>query len=134
MRVVLDTNVIIAAFIGKGLCSSVFQICLVKCDIVLSEYILREVKKNLLFKFNLPNEMVEEIIRFLRASSKVVNPALVDDYICEDRSDIPVVGTAVSGNDDFLITGDKELLKLGRYGPITIISPRDFWDKVMGNV
>ena len=37
-----------------------------------------------------------------------------------------VLAAAVSAGADYLVTGDKQLLKLGRYQGATILSPRDF--------
>ena len=37
-----------------------------------------------------------------------------------------VLATAVSGDADFLVTGDKQLLALGTYQSVSIVSPRDF--------
>lgn len=37
-----------------------------------------------------------------------------------------VLATAVSARVDYLATGDKQLLKLGQYQGVVILSPRDF--------
>jgi predicted nucleic acid-binding protein len=41
-----------------------------------------------------------------------------------------VLGTAVAGQADYLVTGDKQLLELGNYQGIPILSPREFYDRV----
>lgn len=51
---------------------------------------------------------------------------------CKDISDIKIIGTAVSGNAKFIITGDNDLLVLKRYGKIEIITPREFWNRLKG--
>ncbi len=43
--------------------------------------------------------------------------------------DVAIVGTALAGHADFLITGDKGLLALERYENILILSPRTFVEK-----
>jgi predicted nucleic acid-binding protein len=45
MRIVLDTNVIVAAFAARGLCADVFEVCLENHTIIISEFILSEVEK-----------------------------------------------------------------------------------------
>jgi len=40
MRVLLDTNVILAAFASRGLANAVFELCLEKHEIIISEYTL----------------------------------------------------------------------------------------------
>ncbi|MCI2426382.1 PIN domain-containing protein [Candidatus Acetothermia bacterium] len=62
MRVVLDTNVIVAAFAARGLCAEVFEVCLTDHGIVLSEHILSEVAEKLIDKICLPPNIVQEII------------------------------------------------------------------------
>ena len=37
-----------------------------------------------------------------------------------------VLATAVSAGADYLVTGDRQLQKLGRHGSVTILSPRGF--------
>ncbi len=47
MRVVLDTNVLVAAFAARGLCEALVAVCLQSHEVVLSEHILAELNKNL---------------------------------------------------------------------------------------
>jgi predicted nucleic acid-binding protein len=57
----------------------------------------------------------------------VVQPAAVPPEACRDPDDTPVLGTAVAGECQCIITGDDDLLTLGRFRGIDIIPPRDFW-------
>jgi len=66
MRVILDTNVILAAFAGRGLANAVFELCLEKHQIIISQHILSEVQRNLQRKFKMPEEKVKRIIQYLR--------------------------------------------------------------------
>ena len=83
MKVVLDTNVIVAAFAARGLCAAVFQLCLTKYRIVLSEYILSEVAEGLANKIRLPHVTVQEIIHFLREHAQMVKSEAIEESICE---------------------------------------------------
>ncbi|WP_297058526.1 putative toxin-antitoxin system toxin component, PIN family, partial [Thermosulfurimonas sp.] len=124
MKVVLDTNVIIAAFATRGLCAEVFEVCLTKCEIILSEHILHEVAQKLVTKIHLPKPIVQEILQFLREHSQIVKPEAIEISILKDQKDLPVIGTAVRSNAQLLITGDKELLNLGKFEGVEILSPR----------
>ena len=53
MRVVLDSNVIVAAFASRGLCESILELCLDSHEVVLSEGLLAETRKNLSKKIKL---------------------------------------------------------------------------------
>jgi len=107
MKVVLDTNVIIASFATRGLCHAVFELCLDRFEIVISSFLIEEVETNLLKKLRLPHPLVREITE------------LLSENVCEDPDD------AV-----YLITGDKELLAIKKFGSSKILSPRQFWEAV----
>lgn len=128
MKVVLDTNVLVAAFAARGLCEAVLEVCLTGHDLVLSEYILGELRRHLRRTFNLSAAHADAVVAFLREPALIVTPAKVPAGACRDRSDLPVLGTAVAGGADCLVTGDADLLALGSYEEIPILSPRAFHD------
>lgn len=128
MRIVLDTNVIVAAFATRGICSEVFEVCLSEHTIIISDHILFEVKDKLLSKIRLPEDFTNDIISYLKESAEVYEPQHVHGSICRDQGDIKIIGTALSGDADFIITGDNDLLILKSYAKTKIVSPREFWN------
>jgi len=66
---------------------------------------------------------MQEIIQFLREHAQIVKTEAIEESICEDEQDLPIIGTALSGNAHFLITGNKDLLSLQKYKSIEILSP-----------
>jgi predicted nucleic acid-binding protein len=66
MKVILDTNVIVAAFAARGLCNAVFELCLDRFEIILSEPILKEIFINLNRKIKLPLPQCDLIVSYLR--------------------------------------------------------------------
>jgi len=46
--------------------------------------------------------------------------------VCRDRDDDLILACADTADADYLVTGDKDLLVLERYGRSKILSPRDF--------
>jgi putative PIN family toxin of toxin-antitoxin system len=132
MRVVLDTNVIIAAFAARGLCAEIFGVCLEGHDIVLSEAILRESQEKLSAKVGLPKAVVRDIIAYLRDTSEIVRPEPVEAEACRDKDDLLIIGTALSGKAEVIITGDEDLLSLKKYRDVEIINPREFWRRLKG--
>lgn len=127
MRVVLDANVLIADAIAPGTCRQVVRHCLAQHELVFSGYILDEVRRNLLDKFGLSARFTDEAVSLLRGGSLVVEPATVDPQVCRDPKDLPVLGTALAGGADCLVTGDKDLLVLGSFRGVAIVRPADFW-------
>ena len=47
MKIVLDANVVVAAFASRGLCESILELCLHSHEIVLSQELLDEILRNL---------------------------------------------------------------------------------------
>lgn len=128
MRVVLDTNVIIAAFAARGLCAEIFEVCLAEDAVIISEHILTEVQKKMVEKIHLPKDTVRSIIKYLRDKAELFEPEKVDKSVCRDKDDIKIIGTALSGNAEFIITGDDDLLTLKEHEGVKIITPREYWD------
>lgn len=130
MRVVLDTNVIIAAFAAHGLCSEVFEVCLTGHTIVISEHILSEVERGLIKKIRLPKNITASIIDYLRDIAEIFVPQQIEDSACRDIEDRKIIGTAISGNAQLIITGDDDLLTLKKFMKINIFTPREFWNRL----
>jgi len=130
MRVVLDSNVIIAAFATRGLCQSLFELCLEHHSILLSDELLEEIRRNLREKIKLPASKIGEIVSFLKAQATVVSPEPLPGKICRDPDDVKVLSLAVTGKADLIVTGDKDLLVLKVVQGIPIVSPRDFWERL----
>jgi len=49
--------------------------------------------------------------------------------ICRDPDDDKFISCAVSASAEFIVSGDRDLLDLGLYESIRIISPSDFLKK-----
>ena len=75
MKIVLDANVIIAAFAARGLCESIMEVCLSEHEIVLSDDLLDEILRNLRLKIKLPTSIVDNIGELLREYSNISIPA-----------------------------------------------------------
>jgi putative PIN family toxin of toxin-antitoxin system len=126
MRIVLDTNVILAAFAARGLCESIFELCLVSHEILLSELLLTEVRQNLSKKLKLDRRTIARIEQLLRENAVLTEPAAVKANACRDKNDLHVLGLAKAGQADYIITGDGDLLSLKRFGRCGIVNPRQF--------
>ncbi|HTC22198.1 MAG TPA: putative toxin-antitoxin system toxin component, PIN family, partial [bacterium] len=74
---------------------------------------------------------ISEVLSILAEEATKVIPRKLDKPVCEDPSDDPILGTALAGMADFLVSGDKDLLSLKRYEQIRIVSPREYWAKIM---
>lgn len=127
MRIVLDANVVVAAFAARGLCESLFEFCLGSHEILLSDGLLKEIRRNLAKKVKLDRRTIAEIERLLRENGAILEPAAVADDVCRDADDLHVLGLAKTGRANYLVTGDDDLLTLKRFGRCRIVTPRQFW-------
>ena len=130
MRVVLDSNVLIAAFATRGLCESLLEVCLSDHELFTSEHLLNEVQRNLTMKIKLSAGIIQDIISLLRDRGTLITPDLVSEDACRDSDDLPILVLAQAASADCIVTGDKDLLVLGRFGKIPIYSPRAFADNL----
>jgi putative PIN family toxin of toxin-antitoxin system len=123
---VLDTNVLIAAFIARGVCGDLLEHCVRQHKLVTSEFILNEFREKLTSKFKFTSVEADSAAALLLTRMVVVDPAELPSPTCRDPDDDNVLATAVAGNCDCIITGDRDLLVLQRFSGVDIVSPSDF--------
>lgn len=128
MRIVLDTNVLIAALIARGTCHELLEHCVVRHELITSQFILDELRGKLIEKFKYPNDMADEAITVLRSRMKIITPSPLEIPVCRDVDDDNVLAAALDASCDCIVTGDKDLLVLHPYQAVAILSPRDFLD------
>jgi putative PIN family toxin of toxin-antitoxin system len=126
MRVVLDTNVLVAAFIAHGICADVFERVIADHELVLSSHILGEFERVMTTKLGFDQTRVERALALFRRVGRVMSTKPLEEPVCRDRDDDAVLALARSSNAACLVTGDDDLLILERFEQIPIISPRAF--------
>jgi len=127
LRVVLDTNVLIAAFVARGHCHELLEHVARSHRLSTSEAILVELHDKLIGKFGVPAEKARRAVDLLRSRMAVIEIAPLAGPVCRDPDDDLVLATAVAARADCLITGDADLLVLERYSEIPILRPGEFW-------
>jgi len=127
MKIVFDTNVLIASIISHGACFELFGHCLKNHNIYASTHILEEFVEKLVSKFKYSKNEASNAKTVVFERIKIIEPKEMEGIDMKDKDDIPIIGTAFSANCKYLITGDKELLKLKKYKIVNIISPAEFW-------
>ncbi len=133
MRIALDSSVLIAAHISRaGVCAELLEDVLLHHELVISRFILEELKRKLVEKFNFPRRDADQVGAFLRRVSIVVEPADLPPDLCRDPTDLPVLGTAVAGECALLISVDRDLLDMRTIQAIPIIRPGEYWRRTAG--
>jgi putative PIN family toxin of toxin-antitoxin system len=132
VRVALDSSVLIAAHISRaGVCAELLEDVLLHHELVTSEFILGELCRKLIEKFDFPKRDAEQVAAFLRRAGVVVLPTELPPDLCRDPTDVPVLGTAVAGECALLVSVDRDLLDMRTVREIPIIRPGDYWRRTI---
>ncbi|HDZ00233.1 MAG TPA: putative toxin-antitoxin system toxin component, PIN family [Nitrospirae bacterium] len=130
MRVVLDTNVIVSAFLNPfGPPARILRLILQgDIEIIFDERIIREYEIVLCRpKFKLFNEDVCSVIEVLRDTGFSA-PAYNGSVDLPDKGDESFLEVALTSKADALVTGNKRHFPKDRCGGIRIVSPREFME------
>jgi hypothetical protein len=129
---VLDTNVIASAvLIRGGIEDRVLRAWFTgQYRLVLSAPILKEVRRVLEYpriraRRWMSDEETGQLLERLAESSVLVE-GKQQLRICRDPADDKFVVAAVEGKADYIVTGDADLLDLGKYQDSEIVTPRQF--------
>ncbi|MBP6825069.1 MAG: putative toxin-antitoxin system toxin component, PIN family [Saprospiraceae bacterium] len=128
MKIVLDTNIFISAFVFRGKAAAVFDHCALREELFVSQWILDELAQKLRSKFNIKEGDVLEMLSLITEKSSLVQPHTPLPSACRDVDDNNILQLAESVQADFLITGDKDLLVLGTFSGTRIVTPAQFLD------
>ena len=98
-------------------------------ELVLSSYIVAETTRILEDKFGVEPSSLELLQQLLIEAELVYFQPFL--HIIEDEPDNRVLETAVKGKANYLVTGDKLLLKLKHYKNIEIVSVTEFLEIII---
>lgn len=124
IRVVIDTNVWISFLIGKTLAGLAEAIINERVKILFSEELVDELLEVLhrpKFEKHFSRAEITELISLIHIKFEQVE--ITEHFTdCRDPKDNFLLDLCVSGNADYLITGDEDLLSLTPFHGIEIIS------------
>jgi uncharacterized protein len=131
IRAVLDANVLVSGSPATDgpLAEILERWRLGAFEVVLSEYLLDEVEaawSGPYWRSRLAPGRTATFLRILRSHGMIVPLSHRVEGVAAHWQDDPVLATALSGNATFIVTGDKELLRLRRFEGIEIVTPGDF--------
>ena len=130
MRVFLDTNVLASAAAARGLCADVLREVFASHELLTSAQVLRELRRVLRTKFGVDRDLIDDFIWLMRQDTVLARPGQLPKVKIQDQDDLPILSAAISAKADVFVTGDKEILDLGRIEKLAILSPRQFWEKL----
>ena len=131
MKIVVDTNVLISAFLTEGTSKDVVDVVLGMGCSVLSPYILDEFRDTLRSKkFGFPAHVVEGFVGYLKKYSALKQEDTKIFAECPDPEDQKILSLCHTVHADLLITGDAALLAMKRSGKTLIIPPNRLWEAI----
>jgi uncharacterized protein len=132
MRVVIDTNVWLSALLWGGQPNFILQLVENKqIQAISSEEILNELtdifqKSKLQKRLNQLNFSAEAVTLVAKRLMTFVAIEAIIIPELRDPKDQMILSTAITGNAEIVISGDKDLLVLHPFANISILSPQDF--------
>ncbi|MGI8420378.1 MAG: putative toxin-antitoxin system toxin component, PIN family [Candidatus Levyibacteriota bacterium] len=134
MRVVLDTNIIVAAVIApEGYTAQILRLAeehafeVSVSGPVLEEYEATLNRPDIQRRHHLSSEAIsQEIIGGIREFSLLVEPTVKLEVVVADPDDNKFIECAVAGNAEVIVSADPDLLYLESYDGIQIVKPPVF--------
>jgi len=127
MNIVVDTNVIVSALVFGGLPRRVFEtVESGRCEFFYSAEIESETRRVLRDKFGWDEDRLERYLPTLWNLGERVTPRRRVNAVKEDPDDNRIVECALAAGADTIVSGDGHLLRLGGFGGISILNPREF--------
>ncbi|HVC58597.1 MAG TPA: putative toxin-antitoxin system toxin component, PIN family [Candidatus Acidoferrales bacterium] len=130
-KVVLDTNILISALGWNGAPHEILRrVVEGEIELFISYEQFEELSRVLDYpRFNFTYEqkarfkaLISEIATMVKASVKVT-------AIKDDPSDNMILECALVANADYVVSGDKHILTLRRFGRIRMVKPKEFLDR-----
>lgn len=129
MRVVIDTNVFISSFLGKGgnprkvidfWKEGTITMCLSKG--IIDEYI------EVLYRLGISKKEIDEILKLFTRSHNSIFTANTKNinFEIKDADDKMFFECAVTLNAEYIISGDKVVLAVENYAGIKVVNPKQF--------
>jgi putative PIN family toxin of toxin-antitoxin system len=129
VRVVFDTNVIVAGIVAEGLCRELIEVDLPEHEAILSPVLWDELVGALRESFGLDAAELP-VLQLYHRHATWVDPQPLESPVCRDPDDDWVLATAAAGHAALIVSGDEDLLVSGRFRDIAIVSPRGFLEQL----
>lgn len=128
MKAVLDTNLLVSAFVFPGGAPEVVYRRALEghLEIVTSAPLLAELARVLAEKFGWEQPRVDEAVTQLITIATVVTPSETLAVIADDPDDDRVLEAAVAGDAALVVSGDSHLLRLAEWRGIRVLNPAAF--------
>jgi uncharacterized protein len=137
LKVVFDTNVWVSIFMQK-LLTEKFSETKQELTVYVSADIILEISRVLFYPkiallLSLAGILEKEILRTIETNSALIEPKVKVRVIKEDVEVNKILECALAAGADFIVSGDRHLLALGKVRKTRILSPKQFFDSISLN-
>lgn len=126
LRVVIDTNILISAIVYGGIPKQILALVLDEhITGVATRILVAELIDVLSKKFHFTSRKLADAESLIQDSFLILQPESTISLLVDD-DDNRVLEGAVAGACDYIVTGDKDLLRLKQYKGIAIVTSVEF--------
>src|SRR3990172_9181988 len=112
MKITLDTNILVSAFISKhGQPVAILELILTfpEIELILSEQILAEFKdvmsrQEVKERFEYTSKDIDQFVDALRDASTIIKPSSNFKVVKDDPNNDVIINTAYDGNADYIVS------------------------------
>ncbi len=132
MRVVVDSNIVISAFLWGGNPRRVLNAARSETiDIYTSPPLIAELfevlkRERFARRLNMVGSSAAKILDEYQALAITIESKQIEPTVSRDPDDDKVLACALTADCEFIVSGDQDLLVLGEYRDIKIMSPAEF--------
>lgn len=128
MKAVLDTNVFVSGLLWRGTPNGIYQAWQAgKFTLVVSIPILDEYRRILLdLSQGHTSVDIDTVMEAIGLLAQMTEPVRLGTPVCTDPDDDMFIEAALAAQARFIVTGDRALLKVSRFGSIEIVTARQF--------
>ncbi|MBV8209463.1 MAG: PIN domain-containing protein [Burkholderiaceae bacterium] len=125
-----DTNVLASALTSRGLCAELYERIALGHDLIVGTPVIDELLRVLGEKLKVPTRELRRVRAELEEFEVAAPSARLPAVKIKDRDDLPVLACALAANVEIFVTGDKELLAIRAIEHMSVLSPRQLWEKL----
>jgi putative PIN family toxin of toxin-antitoxin system len=131
MRLVLDTNVVTSALLWRGVPYQLLQILRQRSNLQLycSAALLEELadvltRPSLTKQLAVIGRQAADVLLDYSSAVQIIKAAPLAQPVCRDPDDDDVLALALAAQADLIVSGDQDLLVLGQFEGIPILTAR----------
>jgi putative PIN family toxin of toxin-antitoxin system len=127
--VTADSNIYVSGFQFRGKPAQFLTVAAEgRIDLAITDHIIEEVSRTLRQKFDWPEERIEQAQRVMGRIARRVEPVQIVDVIKDDPTDNRIQECAVEAKSEYIVSGDRHLLRLKTFGNARIVKVAEFRD------